>query len=95
MDDESLPKFRAQAELLSSKEIERAVKKLNKEEVERFIETIEQYNDELRRELERARSDLERRVENHKVLLEDVREAVPKGIARFLGERCGPMENGG
>ncbi|CCI73973.1 ECU09_0275 [Encephalitozoon cuniculi GB-M1] len=93
MDRESLEKFRAQVEILSAKEVERVMKRLSKEEFDVGIDALEKYNMELNKKLEDARSDLQQRLENYKMLLNDVWNVIPDDVRKHLAEHYKSMRD--
>lgn len=86
MDKESLEKFQAQISILSTKEIEKIMKRLGRDESDMFIDALEKYNMDLGKDLECAKNDLRQRLENHKMLFEDVWSIIPGDVRRHLVE---------
>ncbi|AHL30146.1 uncharacterized protein Eint_090265 [Encephalitozoon intestinalis ATCC 50506] len=84
MDKESLEKFEAQISVLSSKEIEKVMKRLSKDEFDVFIEILERHNMDLDRDLEHGKNELLQRLENHRILFEDAWNAIPDGVRKHL-----------
>ncbi|KAG5858750.1 hypothetical protein KMI_11g17050 [Encephalitozoon hellem] len=84
MDKDSLEKFQAQISVLPAKEIEKTMKRLSKDEFDMFIDVLENYNMDLAKDLEQARSDMRQRLENHKMLFECVWDIIPGEVRRHL-----------
>lgn len=84
MDGDPVRRFRAQAEKQSRKEIEKAVKRLSKEEVDKFIEVMERYNTELHEQLVYTRYVVQQGLVNHEILARDVLSIVPEEIRVHL-----------
>lgn len=83
---DTLNKFRIQAEMLSENDIEKVVKRLDKEELDKFIEILEEYNLELRERLVSVSRTLQQELWNREVLLRNVWNIVPDELKGHLIE---------
>ncbi|KAM0671889.1 hypothetical protein CWI42_040260 [Ordospora colligata] len=84
--EEIKEKFKIQVEMLSDKDIKNVVKKLDKEELDMFIDTMEGRNAELREKLVSLKQEVVRRMDNHELLMEAVGEEIPRKAFLFLKE---------
>lgn len=87
MESDVLRKFEAQIELLSAKDLEKAVKRLDNEELDVFVEMMERRNAVLREELREKERIRELKRLNHEILARQVSSAVPEALREQLG-RC-------
>lgn len=86
-----MKKFRAQVEILSSKDIEKMVKRLSKEELDIFIEIMEGYNVEMNERLVSARYALQQELKNNKILLKNVWTIIPDSLREHLADDFNSM----
>ncbi|KAH9411714.1 hypothetical protein HK407_04g08250 [Ordospora pajunii] len=90
--EEAKEKFKIQVEMFSEKYIRSAAKKLDKEELDMFIDVLEGRNAELREELTSLKKEIARRADNHGFLIEAVGEGIPRKALSCLKDYLNGVE---